>query len=661
MNELYREVVRIAEELMEQAVEDGHGIYWKTLHREPYGEPYLQVNEELYNGTTGVVLFFNALYQYSGEARYLETALRGAQWLQAFSKQQPVRFYTFYSGFTGIVFLYIRLYESTGKKYWLEEALDLTLRLEDGIRTKVHVDDLLSGHAGNLFVVTYLYAYTKNESIAELVVFLLDKVVSGARVGRRGLKWGFNPHALDCLTGMSHGAGGIAHAILQVSHILRLPALEWIARQAFVYEDSYFSRDLQSWIDLRIPHRYMDDVQQLLNKDLRSFLRDNGEVNAWAHGTSGIGLARLGAYAMLGKRADRSSALKAVRKTLDDIAHKSLHHNYTICVGYGGWMELLLNGAMLLKQPALEKKALQLAGEALAFRREHGFYSSAWGSERPDPALLVGTAGIGYVFLRLLSPEKVDSILAPAIKAPQIKRPLPAHAIFSDTGALREKVLSRYYRRTIAVLETMGVQPDFVSLPDRRNGHLLLPWKQCLWLEITRLQPPQAAVAREIFLIESRRIRMEHSHKAHLYREVKNRWLGQKAVDMENWTTEDYTAHAFGLCTHVSWMPGNQWHWPEDDIDRCKLNVTAVPGLAPLLLQIAASRVKEYRPGTFSTQVMQCCRKGLGYEKIKACMEKLAGEPISGILQAQLVQMVKAGIIEPLPAIEKDSAQVINK
>ncbi|TWV91260.1 hypothetical protein [Chitinophaga pinensis] len=46
---------------------------------------------------------------------------------------------------------------------------------------------------------------------------LADKLVAHARIASQGLRWGHLKRSYDCLTGLSHGASGIGHALLQVA------------------------------------------------------------------------------------------------------------------------------------------------------------------------------------------------------------------------------------------------------------------------------------------------------------------------------------------------------------------------------------------------------------------------------------------------------------
>ncbi|TWV91259.1 hypothetical protein FEF09_28855 [Chitinophaga pinensis] len=50
------------------------------------------------------------------------------------------------------------MYEATGKRRYLERGLVLVEYYQEGILQQVVQDDFISGHAGNLFVLTQLHA-----------------------------------------------------------------------------------------------------------------------------------------------------------------------------------------------------------------------------------------------------------------------------------------------------------------------------------------------------------------------------------------------------------------------------------------------------------------------------------------------------------------------
>ncbi|HTU12261.1 MAG TPA: lanthionine synthetase LanC family protein [Allosphingosinicella sp.] len=223
----------------------------------------------------------------------------------------------------------------------------------------------------------------------------MKKVVEESGLGQdAGLPWMESDH--PHLTGLSHGAGGVAVALLELAKVTGDPRFSEAARAAFAYEDSWFNQAGDFWPDLRL------DDQQAAGQ------------SAWCHGAAGIGLARLQAYRLTGDK----SYLEGVERALR-VAAKSLVRafaagspSYCLCHGAAGDAELFMLAAETLR----DMDAAQLVS-AVAW---HGLTTFAdpkapWPSGVPGaqeaPGLMLGAAGTGHFYLRVADPAATPSIL----------------------------------------------------------------------------------------------------------------------------------------------------------------------------------------------------------------------------------------------------------
>jgi lantibiotic modifying enzyme len=181
------------------------------------------------------------------------------------------------------------------------------------------------------------------------------------------------------LTGFSHGAAGIAYALLRLHAASGEPAFRETAQRGLEYEDALFDGERRNWPDLRGEEGVSFPCQ-------------------WCHGAAGIGLARLAALDVLDNaqvRADIDAALSTVAAWPDaDPDH--------LCCGNAGRLLTLDFGGRVLGDPALRSLArrraaawLEKAGEGL-----DGFILPG-----SDPVfrlgLFQGLPGIGYALLHL--------------------------------------------------------------------------------------------------------------------------------------------------------------------------------------------------------------------------------------------------------------------
>jgi lantibiotic modifying enzyme len=198
------------------------------------------------------------------------------------------------------------------------------------------------------------------------------------------------------LTGFSHGAAGIAWALLELATLTGEERFRKTALEAIAYERSLFIPEVGNWPDLR--------------DFATSALADNNQqptcMTAWCHGAPGIGLARLRCLQHLDDAQIRSEINAALKTTL---AH-GFGGNHSLCHGDIGNLELLLQASEILDDPQWRHQVNRLSAIILESINQHGWLCGIpLGVE--SPGLMTGLAGIGYGLLRLAEPKLVPSVL----------------------------------------------------------------------------------------------------------------------------------------------------------------------------------------------------------------------------------------------------------
>ncbi|GGX17989.1 lanthionine synthetase LanC family protein [Aquimarina muelleri] len=641
-NIVYNEVLWIAEELIKNSKEDANGIYWETLHKQPYGQLYNQVNEEIYNGVSGISLFFISLYKYTKEDKYLQIAEKSLSWVIHYIKTLSTKYYTFYTGTVGVIYTLVKLYEATGNLSNLDTANTLFLELKNGILEEVELDDLLSGNAGNLFVITLLYTYTKDIEQEKVIKILIEKLLKNARISKYGLKWGYVSDTVDSLTGMSHGACGIAHVLLEVGEALDYPELKWVAEKAFAYEDEYYSVSLSSWVNMRITDN--PKIKNLpIEQGLSYYLEQEEDVNAWAHGNSGIGLSRLNMYKIIKKKRYKKSAIRAITKTISDLKKNIERPNYTLSTGVGSWIELLLTASRVLKEKTLTKEAQNLVKKAIANRKNIGFYGSGWYIDKQDPALLVGVSGIGHLFLQILD-KNMDSILLPKIKS---KKQLPIESKIT-LECFKKKIYGKYVKRTIWFLESNDICVDIVY-ENGEQGFNSRGFTRKISALIKTLDTEKRKMAKDVFKLESTAIEMLVNSNYNIYREHKKEFFIEQLSKFNNLSPSLFHQYTFQISEHIK-IVNCEWQWPLLDKNICLENRYIDRNTYPVLLRLGPQNIEEFHLNLLSTLLLDILKRPRTlYDLIELLKKKLDThdeETLQNRLMQQLQYFMMQNFIE---------------
>ena len=303
------------------------------------------MSHDLYDGCSGVAVFLAALETVSpgeGFGDLASRALRGVRTLVADLDPVSERALVRQVGLGGgkglgsMIYALVRVGRFLGDASFLDDARALATLVT---RERVAADtklDLMSGTAGTALGLLALHRETGDGSALERAVWcgehLRDKRTAGA-CGHRA--WETLPGKL--LTGFSHGAAGIAYALLRLAEAADAPAYREAAYEAVAYERSVFSPEARNWPDYR--------------GDAPAFQA------SWCHGAPGIGLGRLGGL-----------DARCGGTTFDDIdaaiattAGNGLTEIDDLCCGNFGRLETLVEAARRLSRNDLDTLARRQA------------------------------------------------------------------------------------------------------------------------------------------------------------------------------------------------------------------------------------------------------------------------------------------------------------
>lgn len=250
-------------------------------------------------------------------------------------------------------------------------------------------DDLMGGRPGAVLGLLLLHGATGDARPRALAVQLAEAMAARSDALAPADLMGTG------LTGVSHGASGVALAWLALYHATGEVRWRERALAAFAAERLHWDPARGNWADLRRPQHRSYGV-------------------SWCHGAPGIALARLAALAAFAPGEAPAGLAQEAAAALATTATLGLPDDDNLCCGAAGCAETLLVGAQLLQREDLRMQA----NDMLAAMLQRAHADGTW-RLRPRvpcgpaaPGLFTGRAGIGYQLLRAADPA-LPSVLLP--------------------------------------------------------------------------------------------------------------------------------------------------------------------------------------------------------------------------------------------------------
>lgn len=173
------------------------------------------VDNNLYAGNPGVILFFLEAYYSTGKKQYLDDACEGANYLlAAVAHQKEMGLYT---GMSGIGFVLWEVFKASGKEKYrqgADQCIHLirtsAKRVGEGVQWNSSTD-IIYGSAGiGLFLVT-MAKELKDPTLYDLAAAAGKRLLEpGIRVNK-GLKWPMTPDFKRLMPNFAHGTAGVAY------------------------------------------------------------------------------------------------------------------------------------------------------------------------------------------------------------------------------------------------------------------------------------------------------------------------------------------------------------------------------------------------------------------------------------------------------------------
>lgn len=389
----------IGDQLEAMCLKEAQEVSWigLTLTNNRYWS-LVPLGVDLYSGLPGIALFLAYLGTITGEPRYTQLARDTTATIKNLLKANQAQLTTLgaFNGWGGIIYTWVHLGVLWCQPDLLAEAEEYTHLLTTFIKEDKELD-IIGGAAGCIGALLSLYHVTASDPALRAAVQCGDYLISQAHTYGQGIGWLTHEKQDKPLAGFSHGAAGIAWALLELAAVTGHKRFHTAALAAISYERSCFSETARNWPDLRAP--------EILGLDV-----DDGRprfATLWCHGAPGIGLARLRAL----RHYDAPDIRAEIDMALETTLNQGFGLNHCLCHGDLGNLETILQASLMLDDPQWEAHRRRLTAGIMASSKEHGWLCGSTLSVE-EPGLMTGLAGIGYQLLRLAEPGHVPSVLA---------------------------------------------------------------------------------------------------------------------------------------------------------------------------------------------------------------------------------------------------------
>jgi len=380
---------RIFDRLSEAAVLDDGIPNWVFRKNGPNGGLYLHsAKEQLYDGRVGIGVFVAALARSTGEEAYrtfaerviepLDEDIRASRFQNRPDTTGPdPRPVGIGTGLGSIVYGLTKIGEFLEDERYLEDAARVAnLITPERIRADEHYD-VLQGSAGAILALLSLYDRTGDPVLLDRAEVAGDHLLANSISKGTGQAW--NTSTADTpLCGFSHGMAGISYALYRLSEVTDGDQYTKAGLDAVHYENELYDETRANWPDLRshVEHDWKD---------------------AWCHGRSGIGLARLGMTDI----DPRATLSQDVNRTIEGVNQSVVTQDDHLCCGNVGRASFLLEAGDRLDRPSVRRAGERLLSRCMQIADQENGFSTLWQTEHwYNPGLLSGETGIGYELLR---------------------------------------------------------------------------------------------------------------------------------------------------------------------------------------------------------------------------------------------------------------------
>ena len=352
------------------------------------------VGYDIYNGSSGIILFLTKLSELSEDDKYYKAALESLNSIYSFidelSETENCSVGLF-NGISGYLYILNLVHDEDRNQKWNKCNEKLFRLIESSINTSDSVD-VIGGLAGcvsalmNIYETAGVSAADKERcrTISEKCLKLI--IDRSSLLSEGGRSW-INSFNGSCMTGFAHGNAGIIAVLARAEKVFgRSEELDKLINDSLEFERTLYNRTDGNW---------------RINNNEEKY------GNGWCHGVPGILLEKAELIA-------NDCANDDIYDEFDTALNTTEKHTFgigpSLCHGDLGNIQIVHYAALVSGNKQLEQKCMdkldEITQKVIIPRYKGRAFRGASAA-----GLMIGSAGFGYTLLRFICPDKVKMIL----------------------------------------------------------------------------------------------------------------------------------------------------------------------------------------------------------------------------------------------------------
>jgi lantibiotic modifying enzyme len=287
-------------------------------------------------------------------------------------------------GMTGIAYAALTATRLLPRTNWLRLARDAAEFVTQGVIDADETLDVMDGSAGALLVFLSLWEHTADEEWLNRAILCGNHLL---RAHRAHPWWTRSVKTIN--VGMAHGVAGVGFALCRLSRATGIDEFLELGLAALTLADSAYEKSRRDW-SAELPVASIESANYW---------------NRWCHGAVGVGIAWR-EQARENPRATASVVTRATEAVLENPTRPA----DSLCCGNFGNLDFL--SELAAEKGSDPLRVARTRAACLIGARSRTGYACDGPANEASLGLFPGLAGIGYVLVRLIAPNRVPSLLA---------------------------------------------------------------------------------------------------------------------------------------------------------------------------------------------------------------------------------------------------------
>lgn len=387
-NELMSAAGDIGHRLCRDAIWSGKKCNWVSWQLDKPDQTKASLRSlgpSLYDGVSGICLFLAWLHRNTEDENFRRTIYGAMETLEALDTlDSQLSRQGFHCGLAGVSYALCTVGMLLEDDKLLELGKSLVPRIASGETNNLTLTRGVSGSV--LFLLEMSAAFGDSEQLESARRLTEERVFPAIS--------GSTSDSLPTSCGFAHGIGGPATALLACGDCIGNSSYVSSAIQALANETASGEECNE------------DEIYESLHI---------GQVG-WCRGELSVGFSQLAAMRYLGSSSNVQIEPASWASNFSNVIRQLIEQNqinYSLCHGIGGMTDFLATSGSLFDEESHLQSARIIASHAV---ENFGGTRNPWPCGQFDkldsPGLLLGTAGIGYLLLRLASDEDMPSVLS---------------------------------------------------------------------------------------------------------------------------------------------------------------------------------------------------------------------------------------------------------